>query len=294
MAIDASASLRKRVIAVLNTGSGSCDPNSAGQMDEIFAKAGLTHVEVVSVDPAAFDKALESAVFKADVIIVLGGDGTLRAAAEKCGQAGKLLIPLPGGTMNMLPRALYGDVGWGKALVDTLAAPAIREVSGGKAEEQAFYCVAIMGAPSLWADVREALRHGRPVAALKRSITALRRSSEALDYQLGDQISGTAEAVAVICPLVARDVQDDRPFLEAAALEPRAASGMFRLAFHAIFEDWRRDPSVTLAKVKTVRVCGHGRVPVILDGEKAYMGRTVNVTFVPMAFRAIGPARPVA
>ncbi|HEV7158182.1 MAG TPA: diacylglycerol kinase family protein [Caulobacteraceae bacterium] len=292
MDIDARASLSKRVIAVLNTGSGGCDVHSPGRMREVFDEAGLGHAEVIGVAPADLGKALDDAIARADVVVALGGDGTLRAAADKCGAAGKLLIPLSGGTMNMLPRALHGDAPWDQALAAALAAPAIRELSGGKADGQAFFCVAVMGAPSLWADVREALRGWRLVEALERTRTAIRRSSEALDFSLGDEVVGTAGAVAVICPLVAKDMRDDGRNLEAAALNPVAASGMFRLAFHAVFEEWRRDPSVTLARVKRVRVSGHGRVPGILDGEKVRLGRTVNLTFVASACRVIVAERP--
>ena len=51
----------------------------------------------------------EAAGQKLEVLIVLGGDGTIRTAAEACSEEGPYLIPLPGGTMNMLPRALYGE-----------------------------------------------------------------------------------------------------------------------------------------------------------------------------------------
>ncbi|MFI4972977.1 MAG: diacylglycerol/lipid kinase family protein [Caulobacterales bacterium] len=291
---DAAASLSKRVIAVLNTDSASCDATTPVRIGEIFARAGLAHPEVISIGPPNLEKALEDAATKAEVVVVLGGDGTIRTAAMKCGKAGKLLIPLPGGTMNMLSRALYGDVSWEQALTNALAAPDVREVSGGSAEGQPFFCVAILGAPTLWADAREAIRRGRLFEAIKRSLTAIRRSGEALHYQLGDQLSGTAEAVAVICPLVSMAMHKDEHSLEAAALDPTTAGAMFRLASHAIFDNWRDDPSVSRTKVKAVRVSGHGRVPVILDGEKAYMGRTVSVTFVPLAFRAIAAAEPVA
>ena len=41
-------------------------------------------------------------------------------------------VPLPGGTMNMLPRALYGDVAWEESLKNTLAAPSLKVLSGGR------------------------------------------------------------------------------------------------------------------------------------------------------------------
>ena len=289
MDIDARDWLNKTVIAVTNAGSGSVNSDSAARMAEIFAQAGLPNATVVSAEPHDIDSVLVDAVGKADVLVVLGGDGTIRSAADKCGTAGKLIIPLPGGTMNMLPHALFGNVSWEEALIATLSSPRIRCVSGGSVGGQPFFCAAILGAPALWADAREALREGRLAEAAKRSLTAVRRSSELLDYQLGGEVSGEAAAVAIICPLVSNALDAQEPSLEAAALRPVEAGEMFRLAFHSIFDDWRQDPSVTLARVTSVIVSGHGRVPVILDGEKVYMGRVVKVSFVPIAFRALIP-----
>jgi diacylglycerol kinase family enzyme len=50
----------------------------------------------------------EAKAFGLHLLIVLGGDGTIRSAAALCAQECPLLIPLPGGTMNMLPKAFYG------------------------------------------------------------------------------------------------------------------------------------------------------------------------------------------
>ena len=287
---DVGRLLSGRVIAVVNTGSGGAGAGAGDRMTRIFADAGLTGVEVASVGPPDIARALSDAATRADVVVILGGDGTIRGAADACGKAGRPLIPLPGGTMNMLARALYGPVTWETALADTLAAPRLRVVSGGKANDQSFFCVAILGAPTRWADVREALRNLNLVAALKGSLRALRRRSEALDYRLGDQASGSAQAVAVLCPLVSKALGADDRMFEAAALDTRAAGAMFSLAFHAVFDDWRHDASVSLASVRTVRVDGRGRLPVILDGERARLGRTVNLVFDPVAFHAIVPA----
>jgi len=192
--------------------------------------------------------------------------------------------------MNMLPHALYGARSWQAVLTDTLAAPCVRVVSGGRAGGEAFFCAAVLGAPSLWADAREALRHADVIEAVKRAATAIQQiARDPLEYRLGDKLFGKAEAVAVICPLVSRAMQGDEPSLEAAAVEPMAAGDLFRLAFHTMFDDWRSDPSVSLAKVTHIEVKGHGRVPAIVDGEKVRLTRTVQVDFVPLAFRALAP-----
>jgi diacylglycerol kinase family enzyme len=291
MPLDLRNLSRQRIIAVLNTGSGSCDEGSSAKLSAIMTDAGVAGLEIVCVGPAAINAALDDAVVRADLLIVLGGDGTIGTAAAKCEAHDTLLLPLPGGTMNMLPRALYGSLPWEGALAATLADPEIREVSGGKAEGRPFYCVAILGAPSLWADAREALRAGDLVEAAKRSVTATRRSlQESRDYQFGDGVSGSAEAVAVICPAVSAAMPSNERALEAAALDPKSAADAFRLVWHAAYDGWRHDASVTVSKVDTLRVTGHGQVPVILDGEKVLMGRSVRISFTPLAFRALVPA----
>jgi diacylglycerol kinase family enzyme len=290
---EASQILSKRVVAVLNTGSGSCDASSADRAKALFKAAGATDAQVVSATPAELDKILDRAVLTAEVVVVLGGDGTVRSAAAKCGAADVPLIPLPGGTMNMLPKALYGQCGWERALSETLADPSLRDVSSGVANDHPFYCVAILGGPALWADARESLRAGRLGEALQRSITALRRhSSGALNYEMDSQGKAFAEAVAVICPLVSRAMGSREESLEAAALDPKTAAAVFSLAVHAVVDDWRLDPSVLRATVRSIRVRGHGRVPVILDGETMKMGREVNITFRPLGFRAVVPCSP--
>lgn len=286
---DAQAALGGRVVAVFNTASGSCDANSHGQAQQIFQEAGLGDVEIHVVTPAEIGETLKAAVARADVLVVLGGDGTIGSAATLCADSGPYLIPLPGGTMNMLPKALYGTADWQSALKATLAAPETKAVSGGAVGGHRFYCAAIFGAPSLWADAREAVREGDLLEAAKRAVTATRRSlSDAIDYEFGDR-TGSADAVAVICPLISQVMDGEEAALEAVALDPSTAVGLFGLAFHAAFDGWRNDPSVTRAKVKCVDVLAHGEIPTILDGEKIEIERHAKVTFLPTAFRAIVP-----
>jgi diacylglycerol kinase family enzyme len=286
---DLDQALAGRIIAVLNTASGSCDAASEGQAQQIFDEVGLT-AEIRVVAPGDIGEALKDAVANCDVLVVLGGDGTIGSAASLCGSSGPPLIPLPGGTMNMLPKALYDTADWQAALRATLANPALKTVSGGEAAGNRFYCAAILGAPSLWADAREAVREGDLIEAAKRAVTATRRSlSDSINYQFGEA-EGSADAVAVICPLISKDMSHDDTALEAVALDPSSASGLFGLAFHAAFDGWRNDPSVTRAKVKVVDVKAHGQIPVILDGEKIEVERHVRITFLPAAFQAVVPA----
>jgi diacylglycerol kinase family enzyme len=286
-----AAALKGRLVAILNTASGSVTAGAPDEVRRIFDAAGLAHGEVVCAAPEALESALDDAVSRADVLVVLGGDGTIRTAAEKSGRNHNILVPLPGGTMNMLPKALYGPRDWRRALADTLADPEIHCVSGGRAGAHAFFVAALIGAPTLWADARESLRAGRLIEACRRSVTAIRRGmSEPLDYAFDSTLTGSAEAVAVMCPLVSKVMREDEPQLEAAAIDTRSAAELLRLGVNTLFNDWRADPSVIRSKVSRVTITGHGRVPVIVDGERVRLGRRVEIEFTPLAFRALVPA----
>lgn len=280
----------KRLIAVLNSASGGCDAEAAEKMRAILQSAGNARAHVVVASPQRVTRALARAVRAADALVVLGGDGTIRTAATACARSRTPLIPLAGGTMNMLPRALYGELPWSEALTRTLAHPGLRPISGGVAGSEMFFCAAILGAPSLWAEAREAVRRAKLIEAARRAWIAMRRTAiESLDYRLDNGVRGTAEALAVICPLVSRVMDAAEPSLEVAAVEPIAAASLFRLAFHALFDDWRRDPAVSLAKVQGLVAEAGGRLPVILDGETVRLGRRLRVRFQPAAFQAVVP-----
>jgi diacylglycerol kinase family enzyme len=172
--------------------------------------------------------------------------------------------------------------------------PEIHTVSGGMAGDHAFFVAALFGAPTLWADAREAAREGHLLEAAQKSVTAARRSmAEPLEYRFG-ALSGSAEAVAVVCPLVSRVLDEHEPCLEAAAIDTSNAGDLLRLGFHAVMDDWRLDPAVTRAKITSATISGHGGLPVILDGERVKMGRDVEVRFLPLAFRALAPAKAAA
>jgi diacylglycerol kinase family enzyme len=139
----------RKIAAVLNTASGTCTPESKDEMLAILQEFNVTpaHVWCGSSEglSVAFD---EVKSIQANVLIVLGGDGTIRSAAEQCTGAGPLLIPLPGGTMNVLPKALYGEGSWQDILRKICANPTIKKVSGGEIQGHRFFISAICGAPS--------------------------------------------------------------------------------------------------------------------------------------------------
>src|SRR5439155_8804877 len=216
----------------------------AGVVEPRMWCGGADHMEPSFADAA--EQQLE-------VLIVLGGDGTIRTAAQACAEKGTYLITLPGGTMNMLPRALYGDVSWEEGLKKTLTAPSTKVLSGGRVANKQFFIAAIVGAPVLWTQPRESMREGNIADAIKKGSVAVRRMFKTkVQYLIADGAKGETEAVALICPLVSAEMSDSEQALEPAIIDVESAAEMVGLATTAAFGKWRDDINIHLTKTKRV------------------------------------------
>jgi len=280
----------RRVRMIVNPASGSVEPGAAEAARAMLAEYDLPDVEVVELAPGAFAEGIARAVdARPDLLIILAGDGTAGTIASSLGDDGPLIATLPGGTMNMLPKALYGTTDWRKALRETLEQGEVRHVSGGEVEGRAFFCAAILGSPALWAPAREAVREGDWRLAWLHGRRALRRAfGGRLRYQLDGGPTRRAQAMALITPLISKVMDVDRG-LEAAAMSPEGAADAFRLAAHALFDDWRHDPAVTTQTVRRVSMRARSRIPAVVDGEPMRLGAEAIATFRPRAFRALAP-----
>jgi len=281
-----------KVGAIINTSSGGCDSESEQKILSILTRAGIVEPKVWCGEAKEMERSFaEAAGQKLEVLIVLGGDGTIRTAAETCAEKGSYLIPLPGGTMNMLPRALYGDVAWEESLKNTLAAPSLKVLSGGRIAGKQFLIAAIMGAPALLAEPRESLREGNIVNAIEKGSVAFRKMFETkIQYLISGEMKGEAEAVALICPLISEQMSDSEQALEAAVIDVESAAEVIGLVSTAAFGKWRDHRNILLTRTKTMRVQSRNDIPAILDGEKINLGGSAAVTFVPKAVTVLVPA----
>ena len=282
-----------KVGAILNTSSGSCDSESEQKIFSILTRAGIVEPKVWCGEAKEMERSFaEAAGHKLEVLIVLGGDGTIRTAAEACAKKGSYLIPLPGGTTNMLSRALYGDVAWEEALKNTLAAPSLKVLSGGRIAGKQFLIAAIVGAPALLAEPRESVREGNVVDAIEKGSVAFRKMFETkIQYLISGEMKGEAEAVAVICPLISEQMSDSDQAFEAAIIDVESAAEVVRLATTAAFGKWRDDRNILLTKTKRVDVQSNKDIPATLDGERVNLGRSAEIDFVSRALTVLVPAK---
>ena len=284
----------RKIEVVANIASGSVGKTAPDEIQKILTDFGM-QAHVWTPEPGEITSCLQAAIDKApDLLIVLAGDGTARAAAELAGPNGPVIAPLPGGTMNMLPHAVYGVRSWQEALKLALEKGIERPIGGGYVDGHSFLVAAILGSPALWAPAREAARFGKPKLAWMRARRAMRRAfSGRLRYNLDNGPREKAEALIFMCPLTSRALENDAGHLEAAALDVSSAADAFKLGFHALTGDWRDAPAVDVELCKVARVWSPHGVPAILDGESVRLGPLSEIRYVPKIARVLALPKDV-
>ena len=281
------ANIRK-VEVVANIASGSVGKTAPDEIQKILSDFGLD-AHVSTPEPSDLTTCLQTAIDMApDLLVVLAGDGTARAAAELSGPDGPMIAPLAGGTMNMLPHAVYGVRSWQEALTLALEKGYERPIGGGLVDGHSFLVAAILGSPALWAPAREAARFGKPKLAWLRARRAMRRAfSGRLRYSLDAGQREKAEALIFMCPLTSRVLDNDAQALECAALDVSTTADAFKLGFHALTGDWRDAPAVDVDRCQVARVWAPHGVPAILDGESVRLGPLSEIRYKPKLARIL-------
>jgi diacylglycerol kinase family enzyme len=282
----------KKVAVVFNTASGSYTHDAQEKLLGILLEHGIADPMVAVCTPdeveAAFCKIEED---HPDLLIVLGGDGTIRSGAESCLDSETLLMPLPGGTMNMLPKALYGTRDWATALSETLTNPTSTPVASGEVGGKQFFIAAVIGSPTLWTQAREALREGDLRTTIERGMHAFTHMLAAtVRYSFSSSTSGEATAIAVICPLISKALDDQEEALEAAVIDVRSMGDVLALASKSAFGEWRDHEKVEVVRTTSISISADEEIPIILDGETMELGKELTISFVPKAFTALVPA----
>ncbi|WP_240810196.1 bifunctional phosphatase PAP2/diacylglycerol kinase family protein [Actinomadura sp. WMMA1423] len=181
------------VVAVVNLGAGPSaerDGRILPKRAEIavaLLEGELPAAEIVRLDPDDdLDKACAEAAERAEVLAVVGGDGTVNAAARAALDRGLPLLIVPGGTFDHFSRALgvetaaqairaYRERRIGRADVSYVAPAA---AAAGDRSEQVFLNTASIGAYTEVVDRRVRLegRIGKWPALAVAAVRALRHS----------------------------------------------------------------------------------------------------------------------
>lgn len=265
-----------KALVLFNAKAGSVVEADRERLVAALGAAGI--IQYALLGPEKLTAKLLSAARDFDVIIVLGGDGTARAVAELAPRDGPPMILLPGGTLNVLPRALYGELSWPEALKAALAQGAITRLASGSANGKPFFVAALFGAPTLLARAREAVREGRYLAAARRfKLFAKRALSRRLVARPNREQAQIAAAIGVLCPSFSGSVEGEA--LEWVRLDSARLVDLARVSLRALSNSWREDPSIEIAQCRVGSIVSAGAIPCTLDGEPQTFFRHVRIQY---------------
>ena len=269
----------ERALILFNVKAGSVGPADRDKLIEAAKLAGVT--EHTLITPEKMTRKLFERTHDFDVIIVLGGDGTARAAAELAPRNGPPLVLLPGGTLNILPRALYGERAWPEALAAALERGVVKRLPAGRVNNERFYVAALFGGPTMLVHAREAVREGRLMTAWKRLRIAWRHSFEQnLRVRTGKGRMQRIEAFGVLLPSFSGGLEADD--LEWVRLDAHSVLDLARVSIRALTDAWRRDDAVEIGRGRVGDVdAAFGYVHATLDGEPRRFYSRVHVKYDP-------------
>lgn len=238
-----------------------------------------------------------------DVIIVGGGDGTVRSAATILKDSRIALGILPLGTLNRLARDLGIPLAL-EAAASALAAGTIRQIDMAELNGRPFLCNSLLGLPPIYSRHRQRQRGlplRRRLRGYARALRQILRTRRKLTITLDDgkkRVRRRAISVAV----------SNNPYADSAGLipqRPRLDGGelgiyiashdsgwALALAFlRAMSGKWRSDPKLDATTALKIDI--HTRrlsLRVANDGEVEIVQTPLRYRTLPGALRVLAPA----
>lgn len=202
----------RRLCLIVNDASGSYDPESVDRLRDAIRRAGIEIAREVTCPKDDLPDAASLDAHDIDTVAVFGGDGTISGTVMTLSGWDGVVLPLPGGTMNLLCQRLHGDasaqdivqaVADGKA--QAICPPMIRSDAGQS-------LVSISAGPGVqWYEVRETMREGSLGEVIDRS---------------GDAVDHTLNGPQVICREPELGQREGYPLIE---LVPQVHGGGMRV-----------------------------------------------------------------
>jgi diacylglycerol kinase family enzyme len=296
-----SSPLRVHAVVNLNAGTALSLTESAirDAVATAFTKAGH-EISMQFLPPSEIESAIERAARSdADVIIVGGGDGTVRTAARHLLGKNKALGILPLGTMNRLAKDLEVPLNLAEA-AEFLATARPSTIDAARVNGKLFLCNSLMGISLQYSVARARLR-GKPaisrfpryIAIIREMLASRRKISVVVD-------SGTqALRLRAMSIVVTNNGYDEatpwlqRPRLDGGKLtvyisQHRSGLGMAKAVVFALLGRWRGDPNVTkLTGAKIVIRSPRRRKRLSNDGEVEKMSTPLTYEILPRALTVL-------
>ncbi|ESR23166.1 diacylglycerol/lipid kinase family protein [Lutibaculum baratangense] len=283
-----------RFIAVINREAGGVRRTGVRRLEEM-AEETLGH-QLVGLESArgrVFPSAVTAALAqRPDGLIAIGGDGTARTVAGYAITAGVPVTFAPAGTMNLLPRRLWGE----REIEEVLAAIAAGEfcldaLPVAMIEGEPFFVAAAFGLVPAFGRIREHHRLARSwrrrLGALLQGL-ALGRRVFRPNVMFRSESRRTMRTPALI--VTVGDADQLYPWrgvdagiggFECVSLRLEGWMDVLQLAGKTLLRrDWRDDERIESFSARRIVVSGRGRrLWMMVDGEPLWRDPPVRLRF---------------
>lgn len=242
-----------KVWLLANRASHSTDDGRIAALEAALIDAGATIAG--NSDFPREDAPTAAALAGIDTLVVMGGDGTLgSASAAAKGWDGQFLA-IPGGTMNLLPKALHGDATL-EAIVAAAVSGRLVHVPVVRAAGETSFCRIIIGPMTRWARTRENARSGRIWRVWQSLRLALARG-----FLGGVKVAGHPGRHPGVL------IMPGEQGLEAALFSGTGLVDAMAVAVNWLLNDWRDAASVSAFMVPELVVGRRSTLRCLFDGE---------------------------
>jgi diacylglycerol kinase family enzyme len=232
-----------------------------------------------------------------DLVVAVGGDGTVRGCAEGLARTGVPLAIVPHGTANLLARTLrvpgHPKAALGVALAVTPGTGGVdRTIDLAVADEVPFTAMAGMGLDAaVVAGTRLKHQFGWLAYAVSGAAhLALPPARFSIRLDSGAPVERTARSVVVgnsgLLPggfSLLPDARPDDGLLDVGVLAPHGPFGWPRLATRVLARSHHEDRMLERFQARKVEISATTSLPREVDGELVAASRSLTVTVVPSA-----------
>lgn len=277
---------------LVNPMSGSVPVDAEMLLRAAAEEAGFA-VDVTLAEADQLKDAVRTcAQSKCDVLGVWGGDGTIACALETLGAAGVPVLPLPGGTMNLLHRRVHGiaegaPIDWRDCFSRAMSDGKIMEISAGCLnDERRFYVGALFGELAGLSRAREAIREGKPIEAAEKAtdVGAFDLETRLAFHEIRGEETGMEGKATALAAFVPEDGGDN---LEIGWINPDNLAQLAGLGFEIALGDWRSASGVEYHRWPSLRIfhTHEDEIEATLDGEPLRVPTASLLRIVPDAAR---------
>ncbi len=274
---------------VTNSASGS---NTDAAVDELAASlraAGCGADRTICFPDEDLPTAAELDAAGVKTLAIFTGDGTINTAATALEGWGGAILVLPGGTQNLLAKALHGDVP-AETITGNLVSGNFRRVRRRAIRTSlgSGLVEVVAGPGAMWADVREGLRDFDIGTITEAFGNALRETREGSGVRLAEPLGGKPEGYRAIALAPEGDAMTVNGY-DFEDLADLAAQGFAML----VKRDFRQGPHDELGRYAQVRLTSDSAISLMIDGERREGGLDESLTCDVFAldFVATTPAR---